>query len=357
MLGYGGGHLFFVLGRTLMAHRIDEAERRLVGEAIRVADDVASGPLSAGFSVSNNGTIAHWPGAFVLSQPTWVSRTGKVLGTVGPPAAYEGVALSPDASEVAVDRFDAEPAILRLDMRGAITTVASGHAYQSTPLWSPVGGGLAYAAAIDTPPNLFFKRFDREGPDARLFFDRMMAFPQGFSPDGRQLTYLTATPETGNDLWLLDMSGAPGPDGYPRKPLLASRFDERYSRISPDGRWLAYSSDESGDMNVYVAPLAQPGLKRSVSTGGGRFPVWSRDGRELYYVSKGQIVAVPVAEGDPLRLGAPSPLFEARMTGGDLGFVTPYDVAPDGRFMVNRFVERTAPPATVILNWPASKPQ
>ncbi len=88
------------------------------------------------------------------------------------------------------------------------------------------------------------------------------------------------------DIWLLDMSGAPGPGGYPRKPLLASRFDERYPRISPNGRWLAYSSDESGVMNVYVAPFAQPGLKRSVSTGGGRFPVWSRDGRELYYVSK-----------------------------------------------------------------------
>jgi Tol biopolymer transport system component len=356
MLGYGAGHLFFMLGRTLMAQRIDEAERRLAGEAIRVADDVASGPLSAGFSVSNNGTIAHWPGAFALSQPTWVSRTGEVLGTVGPAAAYEGVALSPDASEVAVDRFDAEPAILRLDMRGAITTVASGHTYQSTPLWSPAGGGLAYTAAIDTPPNLFFKRFDREGPDARLFFDRMMAFPQGFSPDGRQLTYLTATPETGNDLWLLDMSGAPGPDGYPRKPLLASRFDERYSRISPNGRWLAYCSDESGDMNVYVAPLAQPGLKRSVSSGGGRFPVWSRDGRELYYASKGQIVAIPVAEGEPLRLGAPSPLFEAGMTVGVLGFVTPYDVAPDGRFMINRFVERTSPPATVIMNWSPPAP-
>jgi hypothetical protein len=171
------------------------------------------------------------------------------------------------------------------------------------------------------------------------------------------LTYTTVTPETGNDIWLLDMSSAAGSGGYPRKPLLASRFDERYPRISPNGQWLAYSSDESGIMNVYVAPLAQPGLKRSVSTGGGRFPVWSRDGRELYYVAKGQIVAVPVSERESPRLGAPSPLFEARMTDGDLGFATPYDVAPDGRFMVNRLIERTAPPATVILNWPQSTPK
>ena len=213
MLGYGAGQLFFVLGRNLMARRIDEAGLKLVGEAVRVADNVESGPLVAGFSVSNNGTIVHWPGSLVLSQPTWVSRTGAVLGTVGSPAAYGSVALSPDASEVAVDRFDAEPAILRLDMRGAITTVALGNPYQSTPIWRPAGG-LVYTAAIDTPPNLFFKRFDREGPDTRLFFDRMQAFPQSFSPDGKLLTYLTATPETGNDIWLLDMSGTPGPDGY-----------------------------------------------------------------------------------------------------------------------------------------------
>ena len=111
------------------------------------------------------------------------------------------------------------------------------------------------------------------------------------------------------------MSGAPGPDGYPRRPLLASRFNEFYSRISPDGRWLAYLSNESGVINVYVAPLAQPGLKRSVSTSGGRFPVWSRDGRELYYARSGQIIAVPVAAGESLQLGNPTPLFEAKMTG------------------------------------------
>jgi serine/threonine protein kinase len=351
MLGYGAGYLFVARGGVLTAHRIDDAGSTLIGEAIRVADNIENGPLSAGFSVSNNGTIVHWPGALTRSQPTWVSRTGTVLGTLGPPAPYESVALSPDASEVAVDRFDAEPAVLRLDMRGAISRVTSGAPYQSTPVWRPDGSGLAYAAAIDTPPNLFFKRFDREEPDTRLFFDRIQCFPQGFSPDGRWLTYVTITPETAHDIWLIDMSGAPGPTGYPRRPLLASRFDEFYSRISPDGRWLAYSSSESGMINVYVAPLAQPTLKRSVSTDGGQFPVWSRDGRELYYLHGGQIIAVPVSAGDSLRLGNPTALFEAKLSGGILGVATPYDVAPDGRFMVNRFVGRTAPPATVIVNW------
>ena len=334
-----------------MAHRIDDAGTKLVGEAFRVADGVEIGPLSAGFSVSNNGTIVHWPGALVLSQPTWVSRTGTTLGTVGPPAEYGSVALSPDANEVAVDRFGAQPAIVRLDMRGAVTNVAEGNAYQSTPLWRPDGSGLVYASAIDTPPNLYFKRFDREGADTRLFFDRIQCFPQGFSPDGRYLTYVTITPETSNDIWLVDMNGEPGPNGYPRRPLVATRFVEFHSRISPDGRWLAYSSNESGAMNVYVAPLAQPGLKRSVSTNGGRFPVWSRDGRELYYIRNGQIIAVPVSAGDSLQLGTPTTLFDAKFSGAVLGITTPYDVARDGRFIVNRFVERTTSPLTAIVNW------
>src|SRR6185503_8818121 len=119
------------------------------------------------------------------------------------------------------------------------------------------------------------------------------------------LAYVTTTPETSSDIWLVDMNGTPGPEGYPRRPLLASRFNEITPRISPDGRWLAYSSNESGRMNVYVAPLAQPGLKRSVSPDGGRFPVWSRDGRELYYARAGQIHAVPISTvGDSLRLGS-----------------------------------------------------
>jgi eukaryotic-like serine/threonine-protein kinase len=357
LLGYGAGHLFFSRGRTLLAQRIDTAAQQLAGTEIRVADDVESGPLENGFAVSNNGTIVHWPGALVMSQPTWVSRAGAVLGTVGPRGVWGGLALSPDGNDLAIDRFDGDPAIWRLDMRGGMTRVASGTRYQSTPVWLPDGSGLVYATAIDTPPNLFLKRFDRDGPDTRLFFDRMQCFPQGFSADGRLLTFVTITPETFHDIWVVDMTGPPGADGYPRRPLLASRSSEQYARISPNGQWLAYISNESGTFNVYVAPLAQPAQKRSVSTDGGLFPVWSRDGRELYYIRQGQLIAVPISTaGGSIQLGKPTTLFEARMTNAELGIVTPYDVAPDGRFMINRFVERTAPPATVIVNWSSSTP-
>ena len=357
LLGYGAGHLFFARGRTLLAQRIDAAAQTLTGDEIRVAGDVEGGPLTNGFAVSDNGTIVHWPGSLAMSQPTWLSRTGAELGTVGSRGAWGGVALSPDAKELAIDRFDGDPAIWRLDMRGAATRIASGARYQSSPVWVPDGGGIIYAAAVDTPPNLFFKRFAREGPDMRLFFDRMQCFPQSVSSDGQSLTYTTITPQTSNDIWMLDMRGAPGPDGYPRRPLVVSPFFEAYAKISPDGRWLAYVSTESGAFNVYVAPLSQPTLKQPVSADLGRFPVWSRDGSELYYVRGGQLIAVPISSsGNSIQLGKPITLFEARMAGAELGFVTPYDVAPDGRFIVNRFIERTSPSATVIVNWSASTP-
>jgi eukaryotic-like serine/threonine-protein kinase len=358
LLGFGAGHLFFARGRTLLAQRIDAAAQKLVGDEIRVADDVEAGPLSNGFAVSNNGTIVHWPGALVMSQPTWVSRAGAVLGTIGPRGVWGGLALSPDGNELAIDRFDGDPAIWRLDMRGGMTQLASGARYQSSPLWLPNGTGLVYAAAVDTPPNLFLKRFDRDGPDARLFFDRIQCFPQGFSSDGKLLAFVTITPETDHDIWVLDMSGAPGADGYPRRPWLASRFRESYARISPNGQWLAYTSNESGAFNVYVAPIAQPALKRPVSTDHGRLPIWSRDGKELYYLREGTLMSVPISSaGGSLQLGKAITLFDTGVTSAELGIVTPYDVAPDGRFMINRFVERSAPPATVIVNWSPSQPR
>jgi hypothetical protein len=190
-----------------------------------------------------------------------------------------------------------------------------------------------------------------------LFFDRIQCFPQGFSADGKQLAFVTITPETDHDIWVVDMSGAPGANGPPRRAWLASRFRESYARISPNGQWLAYTSNESGAFNVYGAPLAQPALKRPVSTDHGRLPIWSRDGKELYYLREGVLIAVPISSaGGSLQLGKAITLFDTGVTSAELGVVTPYDVAPDGRFMINRFVERTAPSATVIVNWSASTP-
>ena len=318
MLGYGAGHLFFVRGRTLMAHRIDEAGPKLVGEAIRVADDVDERPA-----------VRRLLGIEQRHDCALARRVGAVAADVGLSNGDSAGHGRPARGLRKRRAFSGRERSGRRSLRCRAGSLAARHArrHHQRGLWhSSINqrpSGARTAAASSTRrrstrrPICIFKRFDREGPDTRLFFDRMQCFPQGFSPDGRSLAYVTITPETANDIWLLDMSGTPGPDGYPRRPLLASRFTEFHSRISPDGRWLAYTSNESGVMNVYVAPFAQPGLKRSVSTNGGRFPVWSRDGRELYYVRSGQIIAVPVSVGDSLQLGTPTALFEARQSGGD----------------------------------------
>jgi Tol biopolymer transport system component len=149
---------------------------------------------------------------------------------------------------------------------------------------------------------------------------------------------------------MVEMSGDRTPT-----PLLRTSFAEFNARISPDGRWLAYVSNESRLFAVYVTSFPQPAAKWRVSTPHGTFPVWSRDGRELYYVDlDGRLMAVPIRGDANFEAGTPVPLFVTNGFTGGAGGGTFYDVAADGRFLVNVFVERTSPPAFVVLNWPAS---
>ena len=135
-----------------------------------------------------------------------------------------------------------------------------------------------FAAARDTPPNLYVKRIGAAGDEERLFRNTLQSFPQSWSPDGRFIAYVTVDPKTAADIWLLPLAGDRKPT-----PLLQTRFTEQHARISPDGRWMAYSSNESGRQDVYVTRFPEPGGKWPVSTNGGGFPVWRRDGRELFY--------------------------------------------------------------------------
>ena len=170
-----------------------------------------------------------------------------------------------------------------------------------------------------------------------------------FRSDGRFIAYITIDPKTKADIWLVPIAGDRKPT-----PFVQTQFNERHARISPDGRWMAYSSDESGTRNVYVTRFPEGGGKWLVSTNGGGFPVWRRDSRELFYWAPDDtLMAVAVAPGPDFAPGAPAPLFKPRAHEGGLGVGSFYDVAPDGRFLINIFVERTSPPATVVLNWQA----
>ena len=342
---------FFVRDGSLMAQRLDLQRLDVIGEPVRVAEDVQTTGPAAAFAVSASGTLVHWAGSRDITQPTWFQRDGSPAGTLGNPAAYGNVALSFDGRHLAADRSDPTRAIWVLDVaRGTTTRATFGGYYESTPVWSPDASSFVFAAARDSPPNLYLKLIGALGDDEPLFRTTLQSFPQSWSRDGRYLSYVTVDPKTRADIWLLPMTGE-------RKPtvFLDSPFHESHSRISPDGRWMAYASDESGRQGVYVTRFPTPGGKWQVSTAGGGGPVWRHDSREIFYrAPDGTLMAVPVTPGSDFDAGAPVPLFRPRAAAGSLGVGTFYDVAPDGRFLVNVFVERTSPPAIVVLNWQAS---
>jgi Tol biopolymer transport system component len=258
------------------------------------------------------------------------------------------LALSPDGEQAAADRFDLTPGIWIFHRaRNTPTRATFGGVYESTPVWSPDGAAFVFAAARDTPPNLYVKRLGAPGEEERLFRNSFQMFPQSWSHDGHFIAYATIHPKTRSDIWLFPTTGDRTP-----VPFLQTEFDERHARISPDGRWMAYSSNESGSRGVYVTRFPDAGGKWSVSPKGGAFPIWRRDGRELFYRAPGgQLMAVPIAGGPEFQPGVAVPLFNPSAAVDDLGLGTFYDVAPDARFLINVFVERTSPPATVVLNW------
>jgi len=351
LLGFSSpDFLFFMRDRTLIAQRLDLKRLELTGEPILVAEGIARLGPGAAFAVSASGTLAYWAGAENITQPTWFQRDGAAAGTLGPPAAYMNVALSFDGRQAAVDRFDLTPGIWLLDAaRGTATRATFGKIYESTPVCSPDAAAFVFAAASDTPPNLHLKRIGMAGEAERLFRNTLQSFPQSWSPDGRFIAYVTVNPKTSYDIWVLPLFGDRKPI-----PMLQSPFVEQHARISPDGRWMAYSSNESGSLEVYVTRFPEPRGKWLVSTNGGAFPVWRRDGRELFYrAADGKLMAVPLASGSEFAPGALIPLFQPRAAGGGLGVGWFYDVAPDGRFLINMPVERKSPPATIVLNWRA----
>ncbi len=354
--GFGApDFLFFMRERTLMARRLDFTRLEMVGEPIRVAESVERLGPGASFAVSANGALVYWSGGRNITQPTWFRRDGTAVGTLGQPAENQNVALSADGQQAAVDRFDQLPGIWLLDTaRGTETRATFGKIYESTPVWSPDGAAFAFASAELAPPNLFLKRLNAASPGQHLFGSPAQTlFPQSWSPDGRFLAYVSTSPTTEGDIWLIELSGDPKP-----RPLVQTRFDDAHARISPNGRWMAYTSTESGREDVYVTRFPEAGGTLSVSPGGGALPVWRRDSRELYYRAlDGKFMAVPVGAGVDFTPGVPIPLFETRTVANTLGYGTVYDVAPDGRFLINVLVRRTSPPATVVLNWrPRSRP-
>ena len=352
------GWLLFVLQGTLVARRIDPVRGELSGDPVTVADPVgfASTTSVGAFSVSAAGLVSYRALGVGRRQLTWFDRSGKALGTLGVPdeSALLNPDLSPDGRRVAVDRtVQGNTDIWLLDgvRTTRLTFDASADDY---PLWSRDGNRIVFSSYRKGPLDLYEKPSSSVGNEQSLVESPQNKAAYDFSPDGRFLLYVSVDPKTGRDLWVRPMDGEKKPFVF-----LNTSFDERLGQFSPDGRWVAYQSDESGRPEIYVRRFpAQPGGEwRQVSTSGGSQPRWRLDGKELYYIAPdGKLMAVPITlKGTALEPGTPEALFQTRIVGGganNLAFRQQYDVGPDGRFLINVTTEDTVTaPITLLQNW------
>jgi Tol biopolymer transport system component len=354
----GRGQLLFRREGTLVAQPFDTLKMELTGEPIPVAERLGSALANGFFSASATGVLVFRTGLESLtSQLTWVDREGKTLGTVGDVGLFLNVALSPDGSRAAFSRFNVERVaadIWVLDIRaGTDSRFTFGPNGSTAPVWSPDGSRIVFGSGRAGMADLYQKPANGTTDEEVLLESADEKTPTSWSGDGRFLLYTAADPKTKADLWALPLGGGRTPI-----PVLRTGFNEDQGRFSPDARWIAYRSDESGRNEIYVRGFSPSGsgAKVLVSKGGGSSPRWRRDGRELLYTAfDGTITAVDVTVSTEFRVGTAKPLSKlpAIMPLGTGALTTTWDVTADGsRFLVAVPVEqRTQTPFTVVLNW------
>lgn len=362
--GSDTGYLLFMRDKTLMAQSFDLTRLQLLGEPSLVADGVLTFPDEGGptayaaFSTSTSGHLVYLPGKASVAQFGWYDRAGKFVSAVGSAGLSTEPAQSPDGKRLAFGRTDTQASdIWLLDLtRGTTTRFTFDAAVDVCPVWSSDGERVVFASNRDGGVfNLYQKISSGAGSDELLLKSNHNAFPDDWisSQAGEFLIYESDSPNTRYDLWVLPLTGE-------RKPyaFLQTEFNETHSQFSPDGRFVAYASDESGRAEVYVQTFPASGGKWQISNGGGDQPQWRRDGRELFYIAPDKtLMAVPIASGDSLEPGAPVALFPTRITSSSLtGDRNHFMVTADGqRFLVNNFLdEGSKSPITFVLNWGAN---
>jgi Tol biopolymer transport system component len=354
------GYVLFWRERALRAAAFDPARLRLTSEPFVVASDVmvSPGEATAAFAVSSRGVLVYQRGgtAAELSQLVWFDRSGKALDSLGPPAFYYRPSLSHDGRRVAVDKSDL---LNKGDIwvyeaiGGAGTRVSFDPADESAPLWSPNDDRLLFFSLKSGTRDLYQKSLETGAPAQPVLASPGEKLPLDWSADGRFLLFLSYVESAGRtqpDIWFFSFA-----DGKAR-PFVTSPVHEEDGRFSPDGRWVAYTSDESGQFEIYVRPFPDPGARRQVSTRGGAMPRWRADGRELFYIAPdNELMSVPVKTGEVFEAGAPMPLFETQIRAAPAW--PQYDVSSDGqRFLINTMTEAAAErePITLVLDWTAA---
>ena len=357
-----GGHLVYVVAGTLRAIPFDPTRLETHGTAVPVLPRLITTRTGAGdFAVAADGTLVYVdvPGTGSLAADArtlvWVDRTGKEEPVAAPPRAYQHPRLSPDGTRVALSSTDQENDLWIWDLgRAMLTRLTIDPGQHMNPVWTPDGRRIIFSSTGGGAPipNLWWQAADGTGAAERLTTSTNGQFVTGITPDGTAVVFNEGTPTMGADLLQLAL------DGTRRvTPLLQTKFDERNGIVSPDGRWLAYESNSSGPTEIYVRPFPNVGGGQwEVSTAGGTRPLWSRSGKELFYVgADGALLRVPVEpSGATWNAGTPAKLLEGRYyTGAGSGGVRTYDVSADGqRFLMIKAPgtdASAAPPALIVV--------
>jgi len=352
-----GGYLLYVRDlpvSRLMAQAFNPTTFELEGRPIVVSDDNIAFEWFTGDPMASASArvLVYTTGKLTQSQLTWFSRTGRPLGTVGDPDVYYDPRISPDGTTLVVEKADADRGasdLWTVDLaRGTFSRLTSTPGFQSVPAWSPDGHQIAFGSDPGPGPKLWVKNASGTGAEQVLVDGR--SFPMDWSPDGKHLLYVTGGGPTRLDLWAYDV------ERKTSAPLLNSPFNESRARFSPDGKWIAYVSDETGTDQLYVRSFPDGATKLRVSTGGGTEPEWRRDGKELFFLAPDStLMAVEVRDnGASLAVGPPQALF---LTNAEPERVirNNYAASIDGqRFLVTSpLVNPSASPLVGVLDWMA----
>jgi serine/threonine protein kinase/Tol biopolymer transport system component len=353
---YAQGYLLFVRETTLMAQPFDPTRLALNGDPQPLVEDVETGGAgNSAFSVSENGVIAYLAGGEQAGRLVWMDRSGKQVGVLGKGGEYSDVELSRDGTRALVatsDNGDRDLHVFDLT-RDFPTRFTFGGGNETSGVWSPDDTRIIFNSQRQGGSGLYIKPVSGAvGSEQLLTSDDRSKYPFGWSPDGRYVLYGATGPNL--DLVYMPIDGDRKPLPFAQTP-----FAEWAAKFSPDGKWVAYSSDESGRPEVWVAPFPGPGKRTQVSSEGavGGFPRWRRDGRELFFLdSAGRLTAAEIdITGDEARVGAVVALFDSR---AGIQQRYPYDVSHDGqRFLINMRLEggeRAPTPITLLVNWTAA---
>ncbi len=350
------GHLLFTREQTLMAQPFDAATLQTIGEAFPLAENLFFEALTGktSFSVSQNGILAYQTGAGSQGVGlVWYGREGKKTSTVKQFSVYNDVRISPDGKRIATAKVDlktgkADVWLHEID-RDIWTRFTFDPSNDRWPLWSPDGSKIVFSSERKNRYDLSQRASSGAGIEELLLGSNHGKFATDWSRDGAFLAYTDDDPKTGWDIWILPMSG----EGKPF-PFLQTPFDEGRATFSPDGRWIAYQSDESGATEVYIRPFPGPGGKFQISATGGSRPHWRRDGKELFYLTpEYKIIAADIElDATTVKVGGVTPLVNfIPFAGGNRDI---YDVTGDGKrfLVVSPGDDEGSSPITLVVNWP-----